>query len=195
MFLFIPLLLYRYLPIKKSFYIIIALTPIIMTVDIINVFWGMLPGGEYFAMISDKFSDYGDGSTATPHYILIELLMLFMAFDIWKKNKDDRDINIVILYFFISFANYGNLVAFLRFALFSHWIFAFMLVKYLTIYRPSYRISNIGRYIVIIMFFMSFRFTLSRLGMGIYPSSYMDNSIVKITTSTLHDYLIVKYDK
>lgn len=195
MFLFVPLLLYRYFPVKKSIYIIIALTPVLMSVNVLTAFWGLLPDGEYFSMVSEKYSNYGDGSTATPHYILIELLMLYMAIDLWRKDKDDRDINIVLLYFLISFANYGTLVAFLRFALFSHWVFAFMLVKYLTINRPVFRFSNVGKYIVIIMFFMSLRFTLSRLGMGIYPSTYMDNSIVKITTSTINDYLTVKYDK
>lgn len=197
MFMFLPLFLYNYLPTKKLLIITLCITPIFVVTDPIELLFNMLPGGNYFSMIGDKYGTYSDKVAASPHYILIEILMFCMTLDLWRRSgfKDDKYTNVVLIYFILSFANYNNLISFLRFALFSHWLFALMLVRYLTIYKPNFSFSKVARIIVVIMFLLSTRFTLGRLGGGGYASTYMDNSIVKICTSNMIDYLSVDFDK
>lgn len=189
-----PLFLYKLIPTKTLLLCAVVLSPLFMAVDVFPLLFSLLPGGGYTEKLTEQYSTYGDGSIASPQYIAIEILMLIMSLNLWIHTRKRRcyETNIIILYFIISFANFGNLIAFLRFALFSHWLFALMIVKYYS--TSNFHLTQIAKGVIFLMFLLSLRFTNGRLT-GSYRSSYMDNSIIKIATSTSKQYLDIKYNE
>lgn len=192
--------LFFYNKINTLLLLILALIAIIISqfVDIISLLMSMLPGGNYTAMIMDRFSG-GSSESGSLHYIALQTLMLFPAVFMWligrtKEKREREAVNVVLLYFLISSLNYGNLIAYLRFAIFAHWLFALSYI--ICLKNIAYKEVKLALNILIIcMFFMTARWTDGRTTPGGYTSSYMDNSIVNIVFSTSHDYLKIDYSK
>ena len=196
----LPLLLYR----KVNTKIVLVISCVVLLISLISNVLGslinILPGGGYFDLVLDRFGDYDISQSGTLHYIAIQMAMLCSAlFLLCKtKGKDERRndaVNIVILYFIVSVLNYYNLTAYLRFSIFSHWLFALILIWYVQKASCNYNVRRIMKCLVVFMFLMTLRWTLARTIGGGYCSSYMDNSIINIVFSTSSDYLSVEYEK
>lgn len=196
----LPLLLYR----KVNTKIVLVISCVVLLISLISNVLGslinILPGGGYFDLVLDRFGDYDISQSGTLHYIAIQMAMLCSALFLLCKNKgkDERlndAVNIVILYFIVSVLNYYNLTAYLRFSIFSHWLFALILIWYVQKASCNYNVRRIMKCLVVFMFLMTLRWTLARTIGGGYCSSYMDNSIINIVFSTSSDYLSVEYEK
>lgn len=196
----LPLLLYR----KVNTNMLLVISCIVLLISLISNVLGLLinilPGGGYFDLVLDRFGDYDISQSGTLHYIAIQMAMLCSALFLLCKNKgkDERlndAVNIVILYFIVSILNYYNLTAYLRFSIFSHWLFALILIWYVQKASYSCSVRRIMKCLVVFMFLMTLRWTLARTIGGGYCSSYMDNSITNIVFSTSSDYLSVEYEK
>lgn len=196
----LPLLLYR----KVNTKIVLVISCVVLLISLISNVLGLLinilPGGGYFDLVLDRFGDYDISQSGTLHYIAIQMAMLCSALFLLCKNKgkDERlndAVNIVILYFIVSILNYYNLTAYLRFSIFSHWLFALILIWYVQKASYSCSVRRIMKCLVVFMFLMTLRWTLARTIGGGYCSSYMDNSITNIVFSTSSDYLSVEYEK
>lgn len=194
----VPLFFYKH--VNTGLLLIFALGTIVLSqfVDIIGFFMSMLPGGNYTGMIMERFG--GKASEGgTLHYIVLQFLMLAPAIFLWlsgrtKEKKQQNAVNVVILYFIIASLNFGNLVAYLRFAIFAHWIFA--LVYILCLKNIHFKeVKYVLNVLLLCMFLMTARWTIGRTTPGGYASSYMDNSIVNIVFSTSYDYLKVDYSR
>lgn len=195
----IPLFLYKVLNTKFIIVLSIVLFFISLLTNIIELVLSILPNSGYFELLLDRFEDYGDGKTGTTHYIAIQLALLCFALYLWYKYKSNKDIsyatNLVLLYFIISNINFYNLVAYLRFSIFSHWLFALIYIWYIRVSLESKNIRTIKKLIVVFMLIMTTRWTLGRTISGGYCSSYMDNSLPKIIFSTSYNYFSVDYEK
>lgn len=195
----LPLFLYKVLNTKFAIVLGVALFLISLLTNIIELALSILPGSGYFELLLNRFEDYGDGQTGSTHYVAIQLALLCSALYLWYKHKYNKEIsyaiNLVLLYFIISNINYYNLVAYLRFSIFSHWLFALIYIWYIKVSFESKNISTIKKILVIFMLIMTTRWTLSRTVSGGYCSSYMDNSLPKIMFSTSYNYLSVDYEK
>ena len=196
----LPLLLYR----KVNTKIVLVISCVVLLISLISNVLGslinILPGGGDFDLVLDRFGDYDISQSGTLHYIAIQMAMLCSALFLLCKNKgkDERlndAVNIVILYFIVSVLNYYNLTAYLRFSIFSHWLFALILIWYVQKASCNYNVRRIMKCLVVFMFLMTLRWTLARTIGGGYCSSYMDNSIINIVFSTSSDYLSVEYEK
>lgn len=196
----LPLLLYR----KVNTKIVLVISCVVLLISLVSNVLGLLinilPGGGYFDLVLDRFGDYDISQSGTLHYIAIQMAMLCSALFLLCKNKgkDERlndAVNIVILYFIVSVLNYYNLTAYLRFSIFSHWLFALILIWYVQKASYSCSVRRIMKCLVVFMFLMTLRWTLARTIGGGYCSSYMDNSITNIVFSTSSDYLSVEYEK
>lgn len=196
----LPLLLYR----KVNTKIVLVISCVVLLISLVSNVLGLLinilPGGGYFDLVLDRFGDYNISQSGTLHYIAIQMAMLCSALFLLCKNKgkDERlndAVNIVILYFIVSVLNYYNLTAYLRFSIFSHWLFALILIWYVQKASYSCSVRRIMKCLVVFMFLMTLRWTLARTIGGGYCSSYMDNSITNIVFSTSSDYLSVEYEK
>lgn len=192
---FMLFLLLAYKHTNTRFLIIssICLFPIAISINIFEFLWRILPGGDYFSLLSERFDGDFEGSGSI-HYVLKELLMLSFAIWIWMKNdkRNNYLCNIVLLYFIISSFNYINLVSYLRFSLFSHYLFAIMLIEYVRFYGRH--LDTAVKVIILSMFLLTVRYTIGRTSPGGYSSSYMDNSLGKIVFSTFNDYISVDYE-
>lgn len=195
----IPLFWYKVL--NTRFAIVLSIVSFIVSslTNIIELVLDILPRSGYFELLLNHFEDYGDGQTGTTHYIAIQLALLCFAFYLWSKYKSNKEIsyaiNLVLLYFIISNLNFYNLVAYLRFSIFSHWLFALIYIWYIKVSFESKNINTIKKLLVIFMLIMTTRWTLGRTISGSYCSSYMDNSLPKIIFSTSYNYLSVDYEK
>lgn len=196
----LPLLLYR----KVNTKIVLAISFVVLLIsqmsNVLGLLINILPGGGYFDLLLDRFGDYDISQSGTLHYIAIQMAMLCSALFLLCKNKgkDERlndAVNIVILYFIVSILNYYNLTAYLRFSIFSHWLFALILIWYVQKASYSCSVRRMMKCLVVFMFLMTLRWTLARTIGGGYCSSYMDNSITNIVFSTSSDYLSVEYEK
>lgn len=195
----IPLFLYKILNTKFVIVLCIVLFLISLLTDCVGFILSILPGSGYFELLLNRFGDYGDGQTGSTHYVAIQLILMCSAFYLWYKYKSDKEIsyviNLVLLYFIISNINFYNLVAYLRFSIFSHWLFALIYIWYIKGSIGSKNVNTIKKLLVVFMLIMTTRWTLSRTVSGSYCSSYMDNSLPKIVFSTSYNYLSVDYEK
>ena len=195
----VPLFLYKVL--NTRFVIVLSIVSFIVSslTNIIKLVLSILPGSGYFELLLDRFGDYDNGQTGTTHYIAIQLALLCFALYLWYKYKFNKEIsyaiNLVLLYFIISNLNFYNLVAYLRFSVFSHWLFALIYIWYIKVSFESKNINTVKKLLVIFMLIMTTRWTLGRTISGGYCSSYMDNSLPKIILSTSYNYLSVDYEK
>lgn len=196
----LPLFLYRYLNTKYAIIIGIIFFALSTTTNVINLLMEILPSGGYFDLLLDRFGSYGTGQTGTSHYIAIQLTMLLSAIYLWLKNKKNNKeltnaVNIIFLYFIISNLNFYNLTAYLRFSIFSHWLFALILIWFVQASVNNLKFRQVKNILVFFMLLMTIRWTLARTITGNYCSSYMDNSITKIVFSTMNNYLSEDYEK
>lgn len=167
-----------------------------MFVDVVTYSMSLLPASNYTRLLMERFSVYEQPSGSI-HYMLLQFLMLFPSLFIWLIHKpNDRKqqyaINVVLLYFLVSCLNFGNLVAYLRFSIFAHWLFALDYILCLKNIRYN-DVRIVLRVLVFSMSLMTMRWTVGRTTEGGYASSYMDNNIMKIITSSSYDFLIVDY--
>ena len=190
--------LFFYDRINSLILFIIAIIAIVTSqfVDVVSLFMGLLPGGNYTRMIMERFGG-GASEGGSLHYLLLQLLMLCPAIYLWfagklKEEKKRDAMNIILLYFLVASLNYSNLVAYLRFAIFAHWVLALVYILFLTNIRNR-NVKYVLNILVICMFLMTARWTIGRTTPGGYASSYMDNNIVDVVFSTSYDYLIVNY--
>lgn len=195
----LPLFLYNQVRTKTLVFFIIGIIIVSQFVNIIDLFMNMLPGGTYTKMIEERFGEESERGGSL-HYILLQVLMLFPIIYLWRTRKikdkiQQNALNIVLLYFLISSLNFYNLVAYLRFSIFAHWIYA--LVMILCIKNICYAdVKRVLKVFIICMFFMTMKWTFNRtLVKDGYCSSYMDNNIVNIVFSSSYNYLIVDYEK
>lgn len=196
----LPLFFYKLVNTKMALIVAIVVFLLSLTVDIIDVLMNLLPSGVYFDLLLERFADKDYGSSGTLHYIAIQISMVGTAFYLWFKSKRNETqlleaVNIIMLYFIVCIVNFYQLTAFLRFSIFSHWLFGLITIWYLKkSYVPSYK--RMMSMMIIFMFFMTLRWTYSRtMVKGGYCSSYMDNSITNIIFSTSYDYICVDYEK
>lgn len=196
----LPLFFYKLINTKITLVFAVIMFVLSLKINIVDIVMGLLPGGIYFDLLLERFGNHDFEQTGTLHYIGIQMAMVGTAFYLWFRSKDCETgplevVNIVLLYFIVSIVNFHNLVAFLRFTIFSHWIFGLITIWYLKkSYIPSYK--RMMTLMIVFMFFMTLRWTYGRtMVRGGYCSSYMDNSITNIIFSTSYDYLCVDYEK
>lgn len=194
----LPLFCYDKIPTFLLLLLSIIVIVVAQFVDIIGLLMGMLPGGNYTELIIDRFGG-GASEGGSVHYIVLQLLMLVPTIFLWltrkTREKSEQDaVNVILLYFLISSLNFGNLVAYLRFAIFAHWLFALVMVLCLKNIRFK-DVRYVLNILILCMILMTTRWTLGRTISGGYCSSYMDNSIVDIVFSTSYNYLTVDYSK
>lgn len=196
----LPLFFYKLFNTRILLVFAVILFLLSLSVNIIDLLMRFLPAGVYFDLLFDRFGHQYAERTGSLHYIGILTMMLGATSYLWFRSKKHEiklleTVNIVILYFIICILNFYNLVAFLRFTVFSHWLFGLITIWYL---KKSY-ISGYKRMMkgmVVFMLFMTLRWTYSRtIVVGGYCSSYMDNSITNILFSTSNDYISVDYEK
>lgn len=190
----LPLFLYKHLDTRKLLILAVCFFPFAIKMNIFEYVLNSIPNGAYFTMLSERYDSHFEGKGSL-HYVIIELLMLALAFWIWVKRGRTKNYacNIVCLYFIISSLNYVNLVAYLRFSIFSHFLFALLMIEHIRFY--GLRFSKILKLISIAMLILTIRYSIGRTTAGGYASSYMDNSITKIVFSTSFDYWSVDYEK
>lgn len=196
----LPLFFYKLINAKIALAFAVIVFLLSLTINIVDMLMSFLPSGIYFDLLFERFGNQEIGETGTLHYIGIQMAMVGTASYLWFRSKDHEiekleAVNIIILYFIVSVVNFYNLVAFLRFTIFSHWIFGLITIWYL---KKSY-ISSYKRMMNLMIFFMLFmtlRWTYGRtMVIGGYCSSYMNNSITNIIFSTSYDYICADYEK
>ncbi|MBQ8501353.1 MAG: EpsG family protein [Bacteroides sp.] len=194
----LPLFFYNW--VKTWILLVLAIVAIVVSqfVDIIGLFMSLLPGGNYAEMIMTRFGG-SSSEGGTFHYITLQLLMLCPTIFLWltgkiKEKKQQYAVNVVLLYFLVTSLNFDNLIAYLRFAIFAHWLFVLVYILCLkNIYFKE--VKHILNIMILCMFLMTVRWTKGRTTPGGYASSYMDNSLVNIVFATSYDYLKVDYTK
>lgn len=194
----LPLFLYD--KINTVIILFIAVFTIVVSqfVDVIGLLMSLMPGGSYTSLIMDRFG--GDSTeSGSLHYIALQLLMVgpvifLLLFGRTKEKKQQDAVNVVLLYFIVASLNFGNLVAYLRFAIFAHWLFALVYILYLRNIHLK-EVRSVLNILVVCMFLMTLRWTDGRTTPGGYASSYMDNSIVNIVFSSSYDYLKINYSE
>lgn len=196
----LPLFFYKLVNTKIILAFAVIVFLLSLKINIVDMLMSILPSGIYFDLLLERFDYQNIGQTGTLHYIGIQMAMVGTASYLWFRSKNNETellevINIVILYFIVSIVNFYNLVAFLRFSIFSHWLLGLITIWYLKkSYIPSYkRMMNL---MIVFMLVMTLRWTHGRtMVRGGYCTSYMDNSITNIIFSTSYDYLCVNYEK
>lgn len=189
-----PLYLYKCFSTRFLILFSVIVFPLSTLFNIFDCLINYIPGGSYFELLSNRI-DTSFESAGSLHYVLKMLLLFFMSLGVWFKfgKKDNYVSNVAFLYFILASLNYINLVAYLRFALFSHFIMAFLLIEY---YRINSKKFDFAIILLVFLFFtLSLRYTIGRLTPGGYTSSYMDNSVSKMIFSSTFDYLNVDYEK
>lgn len=189
----IPIFLFRKCNFRVLVSILLACMMICPFVNVMSIA-AILPDVGIWGEIGQKAVVYAldTGSESSKRYIFISLLILIVAIRLYWKEKDRRIIlllNIPILYLIIMYLNYNNSVAFIRFANFSQFIVALEFLLLLKQY-PSNKV--VIMVLVCIYFILNGMMTYSRTLSGGYCSSYMDNSLFKILTSNVCDYLSYK---
>ena len=189
-----PLYFYKLFNNKLLAIISILIIPIAMAINIFDVILNYIPGGAYFSLLSDRFSSDFEQSGSI-HYVLkiliLEVLALWLLLRTWGCGN--KICNIVFLYIIIASFNYVNLTAYVRFALFSHYLFALLLIQFVLLGKR--RFDLVVKSCVMLMLLLTFRFSLGRITPGGYTSSYMNNSLTEIVFSTSFDYLNVDFEK
>lgn len=194
----LPLFLYKKVKIEWLFIVLVLVFALSLLTNIIDLVMSFLPSTTYFSLLLGKYGGHVGVQTATLHYVLIQLIMLFFALFMLVKNRCwevENMVKIVLLYLTISFINYYNLTAYLRFAIFSHWIMGLILIMYIKFNYLTYSLWSMKKMFLTLMFLMTLRWTIARtLTNGGYCSSYMDNSITNIIVSPSFEYLSVDYE-
>ena len=144
-------------------------------------------------LLQEKVAVYAtDQEGVTKRYIVISIITLLYALFLNKQkqfSKEDKYVNIIFIYLLIMWLCFNNATAFVRMVNFAHFIYTFELIFLL-----KYMRKKSPQFVLFIFFFLitNFQMTLGRTITGAYRSSYMDNSIVKILTSSVFDYLSYK---
>lgn len=218
----IPLLFAHMVNSKNLLLICAIIIPISFVTDFVQLALDMLPGGAYTAMLLDKFGGGGGNESATKIYVMMTFCLALSAFSLWKirsnmnkklkgnplwnirSEKYQHVVSITLVYLLMAYINFNNLVAFLRFALFAHWLFAALLIAILSSkgspmpsgsfgwFKCLPRTEKVSLLIVILVIAI---FTKGRTIGGGYCTSYMNNSPYEIIFSTTNQYLSVKYDE
>lgn len=168
------------------FLIIVILSPFI---NLMSLAMKVIPDIGFMSLLVAKAEDYSNfaGEDTTKRYIIISLFLFFYLMILYKKGvlKANKYQNIVLVYLIITWLNYNNSHAFIRFINFATFMIMFEFIFLLRYYK-------VKSYIIIffISFFLltNFQMTKGRTTKGNYASSYMDNSLSKIFLSSIYDY-------
>lgn len=189
----LPLFLYKRVTLRFLIFTlfgVILLSPVINLMNILSLF----PINDVFMLLlQEKVAVYAtDQEGVTKRYIVISIITLLYALFLNKQkqfSKEDKYVNIIFIYLLIMWLCFNNATAFVRMVNFAHFIYTFELIFLL-----KYMRKKSPQFVLFIFFFLitNFQMTLGRTITGAYRSSYMDNSIVKILTSSVFDYLSYK---
>ena len=189
----LPLFLYKRVTLRFLIFTlfgVILLSPVINLMNILSLF----PINDGFMLLlQEKVAVYAtDQEGVTKRYIVISIITLLYALFLNKQkqfSKEDKYVNIIFIYLLIMWLCFNNATAFVRMVNFAHFIYTFELIFLL-----KYMRKKSPQFVLFIFFFLitNFQMTLGRTITGAYRSSYMDNSIVKILTSSVFDYLSYK---
>lgn len=191
----LPLFFYKFFNTKFLsilFIIIVAICPFI---NIMEIAGSILPDFGIFSSLILKSNYYAmdAASNSSIRYILISVAILLMGIYLVQRRlftKENKYINLVLLYLIIMYLNYNNSNGFLRFANFSSFIIAFEFAQFLWNKRKNALVLCV---IISFFFASNLLITYSRTRPGGYASSYMDNSLSRIFFSTTYDYLTYRY--
>ncbi|WP_148467887.1 EpsG family protein [Alistipes sp.] len=191
--MFFPLFFFRNIRFRNLLVLTVAAVCISPMVNLMQLAIDVLPSGGWGDLLLAKADDYsGDmGGASTKRYILIGLILLSMAVFLRRKGLFDdtsRRGNIVLLYVLIMFLNYNNSNAFIRFANFCSFVATLEFLELLKLKKEKWMSFA---YMAVFMM-LNLQMTYGRTLSGGYCSSYMDNSIVRIFTSNIYDYLSYK---
>ena len=191
--MFFPLFFFRNIRFRNLLVLTVAAVCISPMVNLMQLAIDELPSGGWGDLLLAKADDYsGDmGGASTKRYILIGLILLSMAVFLRRKGLFDdtsRRGNIVLLYVLIMFLNYNNSNAFIRFANFCSFVATLEFLELLKLKKEKWMSFA---YMAVFMM-LNLQMTYGRTLSGGYCSSYMDNSIVRIFTSNIYDYLSYK---
>lgn len=188
----LPIFFYKRIRYKYLFVISLFFILLCPLVNLMEIAMSILPDWDFFGELASKAESYsGDAaSSSSIRYIVIGLFLWIYSAILYKKVKAmELHLNIVLIYVIMMFLNYNNSHAFIRFANFAQFI---IVLEFLILLRNRMKLKAYLWTFVLFFFLTNFQMTYGRTLSGGYCSSYMDNSIVKILTSNVYDYLTYK---
>ena len=188
----LPIFFYKRIHYKYLFVISLFCILICPFVNMMEVAMSILPDWGFFGELASKAEGYSEdaASSSSRRYIVIGLFLWIYSAILYKKDKAmELYLNIVLIYVIMMFLNYNNSHAFIRFANFAQFV---IVLEFLILLRNRMKL-RVCLWIIMLFFCLTnLQMTYGRTLSGGYCSSYMDNSIVKILTSNVYDYLTYK---
>ena len=150
------------------------------------------------ALVADTYSEqnYNNFFSDAPYFQLTFWIVCFIVLlnHIFVKKSNDTIDKAGILFIVMLNLNYSNNHNFTRLLLFSFPVYLMIFMNILCHLKNIITRRILTQFIVFITFFLQFGFSLERFGTDAskYQTSFMDNSLLKITLSPLYFYLDYK---
>ena len=150
------------------------------------------------ALVADTYSEqnYNNFFSDAPYFQLTFWIVCFIVLlnHIFVKKSNDTIDKAGILFIVMLNLNYSNNHNFTRLLLFSFPVYLMIFMNILCHLKNIITRRILTQFIVFITFFLQFLFSLERFGTNAskYQTSFMDNSLLKITLSPLYFYLDYK---